>query len=148
MERMKAMQKAMFGEKEFFVNSIIEDSYAGIKTIAVNFTDDTDFAEVQACFDPASPAYDTAKITPLAIYTQVEVSPATTDETGEAVEAVCEWQLQGKHECYTMPTDISRFNGKIKVMLQKELPVEGRVRELQKQLDDVQITQLESEGIL
>lgn len=147
------MQKIKYGDTEFLITSIVANDYRGIDTIEITFEKDVDFSTVQQFYD-TNLNVDSLRL--MEIYTGITTyEPVENEVVDEELQVeepkvieVTTWELQGTHIGYTKPMDISCFGGVVKVKIERELEVESKLAELQNNVDDLIISNLESEGIL
>lgn len=112
-------------DKEFLVESIIEkENYLGVKSIEIAFSNTTSFEEVRTFFDTNCISKNLRK---MEIYTEEIKQEVVNDEPVETKE----WVLQGVSNGFTNTVNISCFQSKIKVQIEKELAVESKIEKLE-----------------
>ncbi len=128
-KEVKFMQRIKYSNKNFDVKSIVSDSFAGVETISIEF-ENTAFADVQAFFDTQ---VDKNVLSRFELFEVKQVANEVAE--GEQPTITELEELQGIHTGYTKPIDLSCFGGVVKVKIQRELEVEGVVRQQQELID-------------
>lgn len=121
------MQRIKYSDKSFDVQSIIGENFNGKETITIEFYN-TDFPILANFFDVNANKNTLAKF---------EVYSVTTLADGTETEV-----LQGIHNGYTMPIDISFFGGVGKVKIERESFVERTLKEQQEIIENLLIANL------
>ncbi|MEG1044758.1 MAG: hypothetical protein RSF81_08315 [Oscillospiraceae bacterium] len=126
------MQRIKYTGKSFDVKTIYEENIGGINTITINF-ENANFEDIRNFYDIA---IDKNILSNFEVFGVKNVVPDGATQPTEILE------LEGIHNGFTKPLDISCFGGEIKVKIQRELEVERIVRDQQEVVEQLLLASL------